>query len=512
MAKAESIGPELQRILERAGIDVESTKILLDLANGPGAAPAKAESELTIEGPGSPGVLTEAEAGAFHADAAAIRARLAELGLEPPLGLPARGPAQLSKEALHDLGVRLYARTAFGVLNGGSATSYGDAKRNDSMSPELFSLFRPDFEEKARSVRGQPKGLAPAFFNPDGSPGPSFLEMKFRGIAERVAEFESSGCKSPRPPLPFFQMTSQANDAELREAAAQLADSVASGRAARSKPIPVMTGTQRMVAALTHRDEGLPRRVFDRAYGKEGCVLPLPGGHGQSFSALEPVYRGLLDQGYRYAYVGNVDNLGYTVSPASLARFALSGAEAAFEFSLKTPLDVKGGILVRRPDGRLSCADIGQAIASAEVAAFEARGGTALFNCATGLFDLSALVPALARIQRSLPIRISEQDKDIGRYAQAEQNLWESMPLFERVVAFAVDKHRRFLPAKMLIDTLVTSGARLGEIEACASGGGELAARLGPYAAAARRLHAGLNRALREEYGMVLRGGRWIPR
>ena len=76
------------------------------------------------------------------------------------------------------------------------------------------------------------------------------------------------------------------------------------------------------------------------------------------------MYRGLLLDGYRYAYIGNVDNVGYSVDPAELAILCLSGAEAAFDFSYRTPVDVKGGILVLDASGKMTVGDLGQAIAS----------------------------------------------------------------------------------------------------------------------------------------------------
>ena len=55
---------------------------------------------------------------------------------------------------------------------------------------------------------------------------------------------------------------------------------------------------------------------------------------------------------------------------------ALSGREAGFEFSFKTPVDIKGGILIRDTRGRLNCGDIGPAISKEQVARAENAGKT----------------------------------------------------------------------------------------------------------------------------------------
>ena len=84
--------------------------------------------------------------------------------------------------ALHRLGVALYPRVAYGVLNGGSATSYADRKKNSALDPALFGQVQPTFERLAELCRGRPKGLTPALVQPDGTPGPSFLELKMRNL------------------------------------------------------------------------------------------------------------------------------------------------------------------------------------------------------------------------------------------------------------------------------------------------------------------------------------------
>ncbi|HSV55473.1 MAG TPA: hypothetical protein VLH39_00005, partial [Magnetospirillaceae bacterium] len=104
-------------------------------------------------------------------------------------------------------------------------------------------------------------------------------------------------------------------------------------------------------------------------------------------------------------------------------------------------------------------------------------------------------------VSRALPVRFSDQDKDAGRYSQAEQITWEVTGLLPSFLAFAVDKYDRFIAAKLLVETLLTSGAGADDPRLPA----ELAFVSG-------LLRAGLERKLAGPCGMALQGGRWLPR
>ncbi len=421
----------------------------------------------------------------------------------------AGGEVILDEAALRAVGIRLYPKTAFGVLNGGAATSYADVKKNRSLAGEHFESYRSRFESLAGSCGGLPKGVTPAFINPDGTGGDSFLLLKLRMLLlHRLAWGELTG-GDPSTALPAFQMTSVHTDAAIASALDEYSDHpwiAPLARRAGMDGSAMLTGCQSMMAAITHSSEGMPRRLFDRAWGRENAGLAMPGGHGQNFEVLAPIYRGLLARGVRYAWLGNIDNMGFTVDPVSLALFALSGRSAAFEESFRTPMDVKGGILVRDSAGRFTCADIGPAISADEMFAFERAGNRVLFNCGVGLFDLERLVPLLDELPYRLPLRVTDQDKDAGLYAQAEQITWEVIGLLDDPLFFAVDKKRRFLAAKMLMETLMTS------LPPGAPGGSAPADADADIGAVSADLHAGLVSLLEGEYALRRVGARWCPR
>jgi UTP--glucose-1-phosphate uridylyltransferase len=502
-----SLGDALLDDMRGKGVDARLTlSILADYNSGlfDGLRPVRARGVPAIDGlrvVRTGGPLT------FAVPSRDARERLTAIGLGNfPPSREEGGKVLFDREALEAIGLALLPRTAYGILNGGSATSYADRKKNLAFGEEAFEALKPAFERLAPDCKDKPKGITPAFVNPDGSPGPSFLLLKMRArLLAGIAYRERFG-EPGRPVLPLFQMSSVGNDEQLAAAYEGYAsDPLLAIPAARlgESPCDVVSGVQPMIAAFTHSSEGRPKRVFDRAYGRPNSVVALPGGHGQCFRVLAPVFRALRDSGIRFAYLGNVDNLGYLPDPVEIALLALSGLPAGFDFAFRTPVDVKGGILVEaegdtgKSAGR-TIADIGPAISFDEVRRLEAEGAKILFNCATGLFDLDWLVPRIEDIGRRLPVRFTDQDKEAGRYSQAEQVTWEVASLLPGFLSFAVDKYDRFIAAKLLAETLLTSGVGSGD------------ARIPPgLAETSRLLKAGLERKLAGSYGLALRGGRW---
>jgi hypothetical protein len=448
----------------------------------------------------------------------ALIERLEEFGVTPEAVLP-RGRTEnsitLDREKLRQIGTKLLPLLSYGILNGGSATSYADRKKNRGFSEPLFSLLEPHFERMAELSSGRAKGITPGFIHPDGTPGPSFIELKMRALLiqslspELATEREVSGGDHAVPGLPMFQMTSISNNEEVALAYSGYRSSPLLRDLIRETgldPTRTSTGVQPLMAAFTHSRDGRPKGIFDRANGKLNSAIPLPGGHGQNFAVLRTVYEELRKKGKRFVSLGNVDNLGYTPDPVELAYLALTGKQAGFDFAFRTPVDVKGGILVRDRNGGMTCADIGPAISTEEMLKAEESGSGILFNCASGLFDLDYLVANIDRIVENLPTRFSDQDKDSGSYSQAEQVTWEILGMLDDFLVFGVEKWNRFLAAKLLMETLMTSGVGLEDPRYPTS---DLPAK--DLRGTARKLHDGLTHQLETVYGMRLANSRWEP-
>jgi UDP-N-acetylglucosamine pyrophosphorylase len=454
--------------MESRQIDVELSLSLLDRINSEAGHSQQPVHADRIPGVDGERVVDTTSGLSYTGDTHELARSFAKLGIaveQVGLELPPSGTVTLTQTVLHDVGMSMIQQVAYGVLNGGSATSYADRTKNEGFNESLFGLYEPLLERVGEQVRGKAKGLTPALFSRNGAPGASFLELKMRHLLLLIAESNRRGGRRlPSDHAPMFQMTSVHNDEEVARAyrdyrhSPLLRDLIDETGVDITK---VRTGVQPMICAYTHSEQGSPRAVFSNAFGEENRTLPLPGGHGQSFGVLKSVFRELRSDGFRYAYIGNVDNLGYTIDPASLTYFALSGRPAAFEFSYKTPVDVKGGVLVEDSSQRFTCGDIGPAVSKRYIEETERAGTPILFNCATGLFDLEWLVTEIDRIEADLPLRVSDQDKDAGRYSQAEQVTWEVIGMIDRPLIFAVDKYKRFLAAKLLSESFMTNGVSL---------------------------------------------------
>jgi hypothetical protein len=447
-------------------------------------------------------------------DLGAAEARLQQWGLQLDLAQYCRVDGDtgcFDRAGLEQVGVQLYPFLGYGVLNGGSASSYFDQKKNEALSPQLFALCQEKFNRLARSGQKSAKALAPAYLNEDGTLGASFMELKMRALLLETLRYQViTGIKS-WPVLPLFQMASIYNYQELESAYQRFRGSpylqdliVATGVNITAE---VLTGVQPMLAAYTHSSLGRPKNVFTTAYGQENTPLPMPGGHGQNFQVLGDCYRRLYARGFKMVYLGNVDNLGFTVDPVAVALLALQGKTGGFEFAFRTVVDTKGGVLIIDQNKRLNCADLGVAISQEEMLAAEKKGKQILFNCATGLFDLEYLVSHLEAISANLPLRFSDQDKDAGRYSQAEQVTWEIIGMLDDFYIFGVDKYDRFLAAKIALETLMASGVGLTEPRSTVAPDLPRALKK-----AASKLHAGLQQKLATIYGLKKVDGRWIPK
>ena len=423
---------------------------------------------------------------------------------------------RLSHAKLKALGLYFLPLVSFGLLNGGSASSYFDHKKNREFSPFFHQQYEALISRYANLWGNRPKGVSPAFMV-EGTvqqPDYSFIELKLRAWLLQIRQYQylSAQLRHPLPwdglerTMPVFQMVNRALAGDVEKAINSYRDSPLLADLIRETGVDIShfeTGVQDLVAAFTQAGPDGSREVFLSANGQANTPLALPGGHGQNFKVLEPIYRQLAASGKRLAYLGNIDNLGYIPDPAAVALMILTDRPAGFEFSYKTRLDRKGGVLITTDQGHLTCGDIGQAVSPQLVADTESKGQAILFNCATGLFSLNYLIPHLAAIQQQLPIRFSNQDKDAGRYSQAEQTTWEVIGLIYHPLILAVDKQERFLASKFFLDCLLTSGFGQ-QLQVNDEADRQLQIT-------ATGLNQGLRQLLSETYGLHLSHGTWQP-
>ncbi|UGQ16836.1 UTP--glucose-1-phosphate uridylyltransferase [Borrelia sp. RT1S] len=398
-------------------------------------------------------------------------------------------------DELEKLGLALYPYLSCGLLNGGSATSYVDILKNSDFNKELYLLYENKILEAKKIFKDLPKGITPAYINKDGSYGFSFLALKIRHLLMLSKRYMDSYSVSVKPSI--FQMTSFKTDPFISKFLDNIFDEelIKSLNCCSFRREDILTAIQPLVHCYKKLNNG-QYVYFDYDNKGEKTILALPAGHGQNFRVLRDIYLKLYELGKRFVYIGNIDNIGFTVNLKALAIMAITNSSSGFEFSVKTALDTKGGVLIVDKDDNLTCVDIGGAISKECVQKFEYRGDKILFNCATGLFNLEYLVKNIDRIIEEMPSRVLEQNKEIGKYFSIEQITWEVIKLVNNPLIFEVNRRDRFLPAKLFSDMLVNSGY--------------LKDRL-PFNIfyVADCLNSSLNNLLKNDYGLVFKDEKW---
>ena len=186
-----------------------------------------------------------------------------------------------------------------------------------------------------------------------------------------------------------------------------------------------------------------------------------PPGHGDIYTSLQSsgMLERLLDEGYRYAFISNVDNLGAVLEPRILAWFAASGAPFASETIDRTEADKKGGHLARQGD-RLILRETAQ-VDDADQDAFQDVSRHRFFNANNLWVDLAALADTLEESGPvlGLPLIVNRKtvdpsDKHSPAVIQLETAMGAAIGVFEGAQALHVPRHR-FLPVKTTSDLLI---------------------------------------------------------
>lgn len=211
-------------------------------------------------------------------------------------------------------------------------------------------------------------------------------------------------------------------------------------------------------APKLRRDDFRPVSVPDRS-DLEWC----PPGHGDLYTALgtSGVLGNLLETGFRYAFVSNVDNVGGCPDPVLLSFFLGSGAPFLMEVVRRTPEDWKGGHLaLRRGDGRLILRETAQC-APDDREAFRDHERYCYFNANNLWIRLEALHDALERGGGFLPLPTIANPKTADPRDPAsepvfhlEQAAGTALEAFEGARAVEVPR-RRFAPVKTTENLLV---------------------------------------------------------
>jgi UTP--glucose-1-phosphate uridylyltransferase len=180
-----------------------------------------------------------------------------------------------------------------------------------------------------------------------------------------------------------------------------------------------------------------------------------PPGHGDIYSALltSGMLHRLLEVGYRYAFVSNIDNLGAVADRRILGYFVEQGFPFLMEVSDRTPADRKGGHLALLPGGRMTLRETAQCPPE-DRGAFEGIGRHRFFNTNNLWLHLPLLKRVLdeRRGLLDLPMirnrkHLDPRDDSSPAVFQLETAMGSAISVFAGATAIRVPRNR-FAPVK----------------------------------------------------------------
>lgn len=231
-------------------------------------------------------------------------------------------------------------------------------------------------------------------------------------------------------------------------------DALAAYPALAAQPVP-LTFQQHQIPKIWTHDLG--PAVWPDALEKEWC----PPGHGDIYLALQTsgLLAALLEQGYEYAFVSNVDNLGATVDLAILGYFAATQQSFLMEVAKREPADRKGGHLAQNAEQGLILREVAQCPPE-ELASFQDIARYQYFNTNNLWVHLPTLQQLLLAQGGFLALPLIRNEKAIdptqpetGRVYQLETAMGQAIALFPAAQAVQIPR-RRFLPVKSTNDLL----------------------------------------------------------
>ncbi len=185
-----------------------------------------------------------------------------------------------------------------------------------------------------------------------------------------------------------------------------------------------------------------------------------PPGHGDVFTALHTsgMLASLQNDGIRYAFFHNLDNLGAQMDSGLLGYFGEHQFPFMMEVAEKTPADIKGGHLARHRNGRLILREAAQC-PQQEINAFRDINRYRFFNTNNIWVNLEALSTLFEKDHTlHLPMILNPKTVDFRNESspavyQVETAMGAAISLFDGATAVRVPRSR-FFPVKSCNDLL----------------------------------------------------------
>lgn len=182
-----------------------------------------------------------------------------------------------------------------------------------------------------------------------------------------------------------------------------------------------------------------------------------PPGHGDVYESFynSGLLQKLIDQGKKYVFISNIDNLGATVDLQILNYLLKPSTKCDFvmEVTDKTRADIKGGTLVQY-EGKLRLLEIAQ-VPKDRVDEFKSVSKFRIFNTNNLWVCLEAMKSVVVNHRLHLEIIVNPKTLDNGlNIIQLETAVGAGIKCFDGAVGINVPR-RRFLPVKTTSDLLV---------------------------------------------------------
>ncbi len=179
-----------------------------------------------------------------------------------------------------------------------------------------------------------------------------------------------------------------------------------------------------------------------------------PPGHGDLYAALisSGTLQSLIDQGIRYLFVSNSDNLGASIDLKILGYMIRNQLDFLMETTPKTPSDRKGGTLVRHHN-RLFLLERAQ-VSADQNSEFENINRFQIFNTNNIWLDLTKINARLQKMDMDLPLIVNPKTVNGVRVDQLESAMGSAISLFDRSASVVVPRNR-FMPVKSVADLML---------------------------------------------------------
>ncbi len=180
-----------------------------------------------------------------------------------------------------------------------------------------------------------------------------------------------------------------------------------------------------------------------------------PPGHGDIYTALQTsgILDTLLDQGIKYAFISNSDNLGGSLDLSILGYFAVQDASFMMEVADRTEADKKGGHLAETREGGLLLREAAQCHDD-DISDFQNISKYRYFNTNNLWIRLDRLKQHLDEHHGivDLPLiqnkkTLDPRESDSPQVIQLETAMGSAISLFEDAIALRIPK-KRFAPIK----------------------------------------------------------------